>query len=112
MVEQHQKVLDSVAIGQRIDGDERIILFLKLKENQILNDEIKKEIKEIIKIKCSPRHIPEFILQIKDVPYTINGKKIEIAVKQVINNQEIINIESISNPDCMQEYQIKIKDIN
>ncbi len=112
VVEQHQKVLDSVAVGQTVDGDERIILFLKLKENQILNDEIKKEIKEIIKIKCSPRHIPEFILQIKDVPYTINGKKIEIAVKQIINNQEIINIESISNPDCLQEYQIKIKDIN
>ena len=112
VVEQHNKVIDSVAVGQIINGDERIILFIKLRDPDFLTDEIKHEIKKMIQNKCSPRHVPEFIIQIKDIPYTINGKKIEIAVKQIINNEKNINIESISNPDCLREYKMKIRNIN
>ncbi len=112
IVEQHSKVIDSVAVGQNLNGDERIILFVKLIDCEVITDEIKNEIKEMVGSKCSPRHIPEFIIQIKDIPYTVNGKKIEIAVKQIIHNQKIINIESISNPDCLEEYKMKVKDIN
>ena len=112
VVEQHKKVIDSVAVGQIINGDERIILFIKLRDSDFLTDEIKHEIKKMIQNKCSPRHVPEFIIQIKDIPYTINGKKIEIAVKQIINNEKNINIESISNPDCLREYKMKIRNIN
>ena len=112
VVEQHNKVIDSVAVGQIINGDERIILFIKLRDSDFLTDEIKHEIKKMIQNKCSPRHVPEFIIQIKDIPYTINGKKIEIAVKQIINNEKNINIESISNPDCLREYKMKIRNIN
>ena len=65
------------------------------------------EIKILIKNNCSPRHIPAFIMQVKDIPYTLNGKKIEIAIKLIIHNEEVPNIESVSNPECLEEYKIK-----
>ncbi len=105
VVEKNDNVIDSVAVGQNINQDERIILFIKLKDNEILSEKIKNEIREMIKVKCSPRHIPELIIQIRDIPYTLNGKKIEIAVKQLVNGLKVTNIESISNPECLKEYE-------
>ena len=107
IVEQHHKVENSVAVGQNISGDERILLFLKLKDSEILTELLIDEIKILIKNNCSPRHIPAFIMQVKDIPYTINGKKIEIAIKHIIHNKEVPNIESISNPECLEEYKTK-----
>jgi len=107
IIEQHHKIEDSVAVGQNISGDERILLFLKLKDSEILTELLIDEIKILIKNNCSPRHIPAFIMQVKDIPYTINGKKIEIAIKHIIHNKEVPNIESISNPECLEEYKTK-----
>ena len=96
-----------MAVGQNISGDERILLFLKLKDSEVLTELFVDEIKILIKDNCSPRHIPAFIMQVKDIPYTINGKKIEIAIKHIIHNEEVPNIESISNPECLEEYKTK-----
>ena len=112
VVESHFKVEDSVAVGRNIDGDEEILLFLKLKDNQILSDIIIDEIKILIKNKCSPRHVPAFIIQVEDIPYTINGKKIEISIKRIINGEKDINIESVSNPECLEEYREKVTELN
>ena len=105
VVEKNDNVIDSVAVGQNIDQDERIILFLKLKDNEVLSEQIENEIKQLIRTKCSPRHIPELVIQVRDIPYTLNGKKIEIAVKQIVNGEKVTNIESISNPECLEEYE-------
>ena len=88
-----------------------IILFLKLQNNQILNDDIINEIKNSIKIKCSPRHIPSIVLQVNDIPYTINGKKVEIAIKKIIHNQIINNKDALSNPECLDEYKLKVEEL-
>ena len=112
VVESHFKVEDSVAVGRNIDGDEEILLFLKLKDNQTLSDFIIDEIKILIKNKCSPRHIPAIIIQVEDIPYTINGKKIEIAIKRIINGEKDINIESVSNPECLEQYKEIAKTYN
>ena len=105
VVEKNDNVIDSVAVGQNIDQDERIILFLKLKDNEVLSEQIENEIKQLIRTKCSPRHTPELVIQVRDIPYTLNGKKIEIAVKQIVNGEKVTNIESISNPECLKEYE-------
>ena len=112
VVESHLKVEDSVAVGRNVDGDEEILLFLKLKDNQTLSDFIIDEIKILIKNKCSPRHIPAIIIQVEDIPYTINGKKIEIAIKRIINGEKDINIESVSNPECLEQYKEIAKTYN
>ena len=66
-------------------------------------------IKDIIKKLCSPRHVPSGIYEVKDIPYTSNGKKIEMVVKQIINGEAVNNIESIANPESLNCYKnIKI----
>ncbi|MBI45299.1 MAG: acetoacetate--CoA ligase [Candidatus Marinimicrobia bacterium] len=109
VVEKHPKVLDSVVVGYEFDNDEKIILFLKLKENQDLTDELINEVRQLIKNKCSPRHIPSLLLQVDDIPYTINGKKVELAIKKIIHNQSVNNKDSLSNPECLEQYKIKIE---
>ena len=110
-IEQHDRIEDSVAVGQNLYEDERILLFIKLKDSNNLTDSFINEIKALIKNNCSPRHVPAFIIKVKDIPYTINGKKIEIAVKRIINNEEVTNIESISNPECLKEYKLKVGEL-
>ena len=64
-----------------------------------------KEIKNTIKNNCSPRHVPELILQITDIPYTINGKKVEVAVKNIINGIEPDNKSALKNPESLNLYK-------
>ena len=104
-VERFSEVMDSVVIGQPWSKDERIVLFLKMKDGNQLSKELTKKIRKTIRESCSPRHVPEKIIPIKDIPYTINGKKVELAVKQVILNQEIKNKDSLANPEALDYYQ-------
>ena len=104
-------ILDSLAVGQSINQDERIILFIKLKNNEYLNESRKNEISSTIRLKCSPKHVPSVIVPIKDIPYTINGKKVEIAVKNIIHGVEPKNKSSLSNPESL-EYFKNIVEIN
>ncbi len=103
VIEKFRRVEDSVAIGLEIDGDEKIILFVKMKE--ILSDELCNQIRNQIKNICSPRHIPYKIIKVSDIPYTLNGKKVEIAIKQVINKEEVLNASSIVNPESLNIFK-------
>ena len=104
-------ISDSLAVGQSIDQDERIVLFVKLKENEYLNEDRKNEISSAIKCKCSPKHVPSVIVSIEDIPYTLNGKKVEIAVKNIIHGIEPKNKSSLSNPESLEYYK-NIAEIN
>jgi len=96
---------DSLAVGQKIENDERIILFVKLDKNSSLTHLQKEEIKNIIRINCSSRHVPSKIIQIEDIPYTINGKKVELAVKNIIHGIEPENLASLENPKSLLFYE-------
>ena len=98
-------VLDSLVVGQKWLDDERIILFIKLEDGFVLNKKNINDIKNKIKSNCTPRHIPSKIIPIEDIPYTINGKKVEIAVKKIINGEEVTNLSSICNPKSLMQYQ-------
>ena len=76
-----------------------------MKENYNLDQMMIDLIKTEIKKSCSPRHVPSFILSVKDIPYTINGKKVEIAVKKIINGQSVDNKSSIYNPESLNYYK-------
>ena len=103
-VESYKVVQDSLVIGQIFNGDERIILFIKLIDNVSLENDYKEKIKRIIKEHCSPRHVPDKIVIVNEIPYTINGKKVEIAVKNIFNNNKVLNKDSLANPSCLDEY--------
>ena len=108
VVEGFDVVADSLVIGQPIDGDERVILFIKMNEDESLSNELIAEVKTAIRTNCSPRHVPAIILQTNDIPYTINGKKVEIAVKNIIQGEDVTNKDALANPESLELY----KDIN
>lgn len=105
VIEKIDTVIDSIAVGYIQSNDEKIILFVKLKIGISLTNELIDYIKQQIKKQCTPRHVPYKIFSVNDIPYTINGKKIEIVVKNLINNKKINNLNVIANPECLDCYR-------
>ena len=104
-VERFNEVEDSLVIGQPWQNDERIILFLKMKDQITLTNSLKTRVKKSIRESCTHRYVPAIIIAVEDIPYTINGKKVELAVKQVIQNIEVKNIDSLVNPSILDFYK-------
>ena len=103
-VEQFDEVQDSVVVGQKWKNDVRVILFVKMVGCVELTEALKKKIKGAIRANVSPRHVPAKVLSVPDVPYTHNMKKVELAVKKVIHNQEVKNKDSLRNPESLDHY--------
>tara|TARA_Y100001980_G_C14554054_1_gene340106 strand:+ start:601 stop:2544 length:1944 start_codon:yes stop_codon:yes gene_type:complete len=105
VVEKVDEISDSLVIGQSWNGDQRILLFLKMEKDQPFNETIVKKVKNLIKTECSPRHVPEIVIETEEIPYTINGKKVEITVKRIIEGMSINNTESLQNPKALIHYE-------
>jgi len=104
VVEAFNEISDSLVIGQEWKGDQRMILFLKLSDSYKINDDLIQKIKQSIRAACSPRHVPEIILPTEDIPYTISGKKVEIAVKKIIDGEDVVNRDALANPESLDLY--------
>jgi acetoacetyl-CoA synthetase len=104
-VEKLDQVLDSIVIGQDWNEDVRIVLFVKLREGVTLSDDLIKTIKQTIRHHASPRHVPAKVLQVADIPRTISGKIVELAVRQVVHNQPINNEQSLANPQALDYFK-------
>ena len=111
VVERLKEIQESIVIGQSWENDIRIILFIVLNKGYNLTDEIKKKIKNEIKINASPRHVPSKIISITEIPKTKNGKLVELAVKQTIEGVKIKNLEALANPDSLKQFK-NIKELN
>ncbi len=105
VVENMEEIMDSVVVGKKEDSDEIVVLFVKLNEGIKLTDDLQKRIKSNIRNGCSPRHVPEIIKTVPDIPHTINGKKVEIAVKKIINGDEVMNKDALANPECLDFFK-------
>jgi acetoacetyl-CoA synthetase len=104
-VEALNEVMDSIVVGQDWQGDMRIILFVKLAEGTKLTDELAGKIKTTIRKNATPRHVPAKIIAVADIPYTISGKKVEIAVRNVVHHEPVPNIDALANPESLKLYQ-------
>tara|TARA_B100000676_G_scaffold313400_1_gene394291 strand:- start:1567 stop:3507 length:1941 start_codon:yes stop_codon:yes gene_type:complete len=104
-VENHEKVKEALAVGQDWEGDQRIILYLILKEGILLDNDLNIEIKSLIRQKASPRHVPSKIFQVDDFPRTRSGKISELAVKDIIHGKEIKNTEALINPEILNNFR-------
>ncbi len=104
-VENIPEVLDSLVVGQDWDNDVRVVLFVKLREGVQLDDELLKRIKTMIRQNTTPRHVPGKIIAVQDIPYTISGKKVELAVRKVIHNQEVKNKDALANPGALDYFK-------
>jgi acetoacetyl-CoA synthetase len=103
-VEQLEEIDDSVVIGQKWGNDIRVVLFVQLAAGQELTDELKNKIKQTIRTNASPRHVPAKILSVPAIPYTLNMKKVELAVKKIIEGQPVLNKDALSNPEALDYY--------
>lgn len=103
-MDQIEEVEDSVVVSQNWKNDVRVILFVKMAEGYELSENLKNKIKNTIRTNASPRHVPAKILAVKDVPYTLNMKKVEIAVRKVIHNQPVLNKDALKNPEALDYY--------
>ena len=99
------EIKDCLAVGQRWKNDERVILFVKLAKGIALTDGLKNKIRTAIRANTTPRHVPAKIIKVEDIPYTINMKKMELAVRNVIHGEEIQNKDAMANPETLDFYK-------
>jgi len=105
VVEKIEGIADSLAIGQNWQGDQRVILFVKLNSGVSLTEELKNKIKKDLREKASPRHVPTIILEMPDAPYTLNMKKVESAVTNIIHGRPVLNRDALSNPQVLDYFE-------
>ena len=103
-VESIPEIVDSLVVGQDWDGDVRIVLFVKLREDIKLTSQLVGKIKTTIRENCTPRHVPAKYLAVADIPYTISGKKVELAVQNILHGREVKNKDALANPEALDCY--------
>jgi len=111
VVEKIEGVADSLAIGQNWEGDQRIILFVKLTPGVQLTEELKDKIKKILRQKASPRHVPAIIMEMPDAPYTLNMKKVESAVTNIIHGRPVLNRDALMNPQVLDYFENIVREL-
>lgn len=104
-MEKLPEIADSLAVGQNYQDDQRVILFVKPAIGFALTDELKDKIRKALRENASPRHVPALILETPDIPYTLNMKKVESAVTNIINGRSVSNRDALINPDSLDYYQ-------
>lgn len=107
VIEQLPEIADSLVIGQKWEGDIRIVMFVLLNEGYELTDELKDKIVKELRAKTSPRHVPKLIFKTPEdgIPYTFSNKKVEIAVTKIIHGMAITNRGALRNPNCLDFYE-------
>ncbi len=105
IVEAMDEIQDSIVVGQKWKGDTRVMLFVVMKEGRQLTDDLKITIKKAIKAGLTPRHVPDKIHEIDQVPMTLNGKKVELAVTNVLNGEDVTNRAALANPEALEQFE-------
>jgi acetoacetyl-CoA synthetase len=108
-VEQLDEILESVVIGQQWEHDERIVLFVRLRDGASLDEALQDRIRRRIRENTTPRHVPAKIVQVTDVPRTKSGKIVELAVRDVVHGRAVSNREALANPDALAQFRNRIE---
>ena len=104
-VEKIEAVLESIAIGQQWDDDVRVVLFVRLREGVALTDALQAEIRQVIRANTTPRHVPAKIIAVADIPRTISGKIVELAVRNVVHGRPVKNTDALANPQALELFR-------
>ena len=105
VVENMDEIMDSIVVGYPKKNDVSVILFVVTKPEYEFSDELSLQIRNKIRSELTPRHVPEQIFRINEVPHTLNGKKVEIAVLKTLLGEEVKNKASLSNPDSLKQFE-------
>ena len=108
-VEQLDEVVESLVIGQDWPpgdtGDVRVVLFVRLRDGLTLDDALVERIRQHIRANTSPRHVPAKVVQVNDIPRTKSGKIVELAVRNVVHDVAVKNIDAFANPEALEQYR-------
>ncbi len=104
IVESIDEVVDSLVVGQNWKNDVRVVLFVILKNEIVIDDKLVEKIKTKIRTSTTPRHVPAIVYQVESIPHTISGKKVELAVTRILNGEMVDNKEALANPESLEEY--------
>jgi acetoacetyl-CoA synthetase len=99
------EVIEALAIGQQWDNDVRIVLFVRLRDGATLDAGLEKRIRSEIRAGASPRHVPQKIVAVADIPRTKSGKITEIAVRDIVHGREVANREALANPEALDLFR-------
>lgn len=109
-VEQFPEVLEAIVVGQDIgDGDQQVVLFVRLAEGAQLDQELRQRLRKKIRANASPRHVPAVIAAVTDIPRTRSGKISEIAVRDVLHGRALKNTEALANPESLEQFKIAVE---
>jgi len=104
-VEKLDEILESIAIGQEWDNDVRVVLFVRLRTGVTLDTTLEKRIRDVIRDNTTPRHVPARIVAVDDIPRTISGKIVELAVREVVHGRPVKNTDALANPAALEEFR-------
>ncbi|WP_129138377.1 acetoacetate--CoA ligase [Modicisalibacter coralii] len=104
-VEKVEEVLESLCIGQEWQDDVRVVLFVRLRDGLTLDDALRDTIRRTIRDNTTPRHVPARIVQVSDIPRTLSGKIVELAVRNVVHGRPVENREALANPEALELYE-------
>ncbi|MGY4817839.1 acetoacetate--CoA ligase [Pseudomonas chlororaphis subsp. piscium] len=108
-VEKLEQVLESLAIGQQWDNDVRVVLFVRLQDGVQLDDALQEQIRQVIRANTTPRHVPAKILAVSDIPRTISGKIVELAVRNVVHGLPVKNTDALANPEALEQFRDRVE---
>ena len=104
-VEQLDEILESIAIGQNWEDDIRVVLFVMLRDGVELSDDLKQKIRKVICDNTTPRHVPAKIIAVPEIPRTISGKIVELAVRSTVHGEEVKNTDALANPGALEHFR-------
>jgi acetoacetyl-CoA synthetase len=104
-LENIDSIEEAIAVGQDVAGDQKVILFVKLREGSTLSEELEKEIRRCIRSGASPRHVPAHIIAVTAIPRTQSGKISESAVREAMHGRAVSNSHALANPEALEQYR-------
>ena len=100
-VESFDDIIESLVIGQQWQGDVRVVLFVRMRDGLVLDDDLQDRIRKHVRAQTTPRHVPARIVQVSDIPRTRSGKIVELAVRKVVHGERVDNVEALANPEAL-----------
>ena len=104
-VESLDEVVESVCVGQDWDDDVRVVLFVRLREGLTLDEDLQTRIRKVVRENATPRHVPARIVQVNDIPRTVSGKIVELAVRNIVHNRPVKNVDALANPEALELFK-------
>jgi acetoacetyl-CoA synthetase len=100
------EIADSLVVGRATTDDVEVVLFVELAPTIVLDDGLRQRIRQAIRSNTTPRHVPSHILEVAAIPYTRSGKKVELAVTQILRGEAPQNLSALANAECLEQYRL------